>query len=125
MKKHFNLALTFGFAALLMVSCSKEQRQSKKLDGNWEINTINGQDPGDDYKETVEFSASKKGIGSGTITYDTPNFSGPVPFTYTVIDERLEVVEPGIILDFAIQKLDETDLELNLGDTLLFTYKRK
>jgi len=63
MKKILFLAV----AILALVSCSKESRLNKKIDGTWDIVSVNGQLPSSiGLTMTIEFTKDKKGKGAFT-----------------------------------------------------------
>jgi PBP1b-binding outer membrane lipoprotein LpoB len=58
------LFLSVAILAFVLGSCSKEARLNRKLDGKWEVTTVDGNTVSDLDKYTVEFTKDKKGKGS-------------------------------------------------------------
>lgn len=67
-----HLILFSAFIFLLASSCTKVQRMSRRIDGDWKAVKLFGEDPSAQGEEWIfRFEKDKKGKGTGTITVTT------------------------------------------------------
>jgi hypothetical protein len=115
--------------ALLFVACSKEQRQNRKIDGEWKLETTNGKANGSNESESLKFEKDKNGAGKGTFTntYDGSSYSQD--FTYVITDEKITVsikedgVSYGVILTLKELKKNDMTLVNPGGDVSVYSKK--
>ena len=69
------LFLTLSVLTLAIISCSKENKVNRKIDGNWSVKTINDVAPGNGDISGFEFVKEKSGKGRFYI-YTTDGFGG-------------------------------------------------
>ncbi len=114
--------------ALLFVACSKEQRQNRKIDGDWNLETYDGKGLESGETETMSFEKDKKGEGSGTYTSTYNSESYSVKFTYKIIDDKLtiSITEDGVSYGtiFTIKELKNKEMTLAEPDGSLSVYKQ-
>lgn len=77
--------------ALLSVSCSKEQRINRKIDGEWKLKMYNGGGVSDGLIETYTFSKDKKGKGIGVYKYVYGNTNSSIPFDYYITNDDISL----------------------------------
>jgi len=78
------LFLSVAILAFVLGSCSKEAKLNRKLDGKWEITSVNSIaiPAGDAY--TIEFTKDKK--GKGAVVYSQGAFS--MTGTYVLTEDK-------------------------------------
>lgn len=115
--------------ALIFVACSKEQRQSRKMDGDWSLTTYNGSGLESGESETLSFSKDKKGEGTGSYTYTYDGESYTFKFDYKIIDENLTIstTEDGFTYSeiMSIKDLSKKELTLQDSDGDISVYEKK
>ncbi|MBU2018111.1 MAG: lipocalin family protein [Bacteroidetes bacterium] len=115
--------------ALLFVACSKEQRQSRKMDGDWQLETYDGQAPASGESESISFSKEKNGAGEGTFTSTNDGQSYSQKFTYQIVDDKITIAinedgfSYGVIL--TIKELKRKDLTLVDPEGKISVYSKK
>jgi hypothetical protein len=85
------ICATFLLVAVLISSCSKEDRINRKLDGEWKVTSISGEsfNPGEAIYITFE-KDGKEGKGSIQYVEETKNETNS--FTYTLSDDQLTII---------------------------------
>jgi hypothetical protein len=130
MKKILFLAV----AILALVSCSKESRLNKKIDGTWDIVSVNGQLPSSiGLTMTIEFTKDKKGKGAFTSKITEGSFSESSTGTYVLTDDTkitmTETPTSGQVStpeDMTINSYSKTDLTMtSVEDNTVIILKKK
>lgn len=131
MKKILFLAV----AILALVSCSKESRLNKKIDGTWDIVSINGQLPSSIglTSMTIEFTKDNKGKGAFTTKMTEGSFSESSTGTYVLTDDTkitmTETPTSGQVStpeDMTINSYSKTDLTMtSVEDNTVIILKKK
>ncbi|MCT4561636.1 MAG: hypothetical protein N4A41_09685 [Crocinitomicaceae bacterium] len=75
--------------ALVLLSCSKERIQNRKLEGSWELWKVNDQKPSASYQQVITFEKGKKAGGSGYFQVVQGETSSQHYFTYEVENETI------------------------------------
>ena len=75
--------------ALIVTSCSKESKLNKKLDGTWNVSTVDGTTLPSGASMSITFSKDKKGEGTYSMTQTLP----PAPAetdagSYTLVEDE-------------------------------------
>ena len=81
--------LFLSVAILALVSCSKESRLNKKIDGTWDIVSVNGLMPSSIglTSMTIEFTKDNKGKGAFTTKMTEGTLSESSTGTYVLTDD--------------------------------------
>lgn len=115
----------FAIIALVLISCSKEQRTSRKLDGTWKLTKFNGEGVPEGLIETFTFSKDKKGKGDGTYKYSYGNFNQNIALQYVVVKENLNITYDGGSESYTILTLEKGLLEIKDEDGEIATYEEQ
>jgi hypothetical protein len=113
MKK--NALLLIMTVLLVLSSCSKANKVNKSIDGEWNVETIGGQnmDPGEKY--VFKFDKDKKGKGSFTITYTYLGGTDVEIGNYILEDDKylyLRWAADSYAYALKIQEYSKTELKL-------------
>jgi uncharacterized protein (TIGR03066 family) len=79
------LAIAMLFIA---TSCSKEAKLNRKIDGEWNLVSVDGVAPEAGSSMTIKFEKDKKGTGAVTMTESGGGMSFAIPGTYTLTDDK-------------------------------------
>lgn len=112
-----------------LTACKKENKLNRQLDGNWELETINGMalDSGD--YEYIEFIAGDGNWGAGTrdVRLDTLFFK--VGFRYETSANgfvaEIDLGNQKIVESIEVSKISEDDLVLVDQEGKIFDYKSR
>jgi hypothetical protein len=110
MKK--SLFIMFAIVATIVVSCSKDAKINRRIDGEWKVISIGGVALAADEIYTFKFNKDKKENGDGTIVYTDSFGTDSYPFTYTVASEKITLVIDGTSEVFSVTKYEKDKLEL-------------
>jgi hypothetical protein len=119
MKKSLFILL-FILVSLTFSSCSKDASINRKIDGEWNTVTIDG-DPLDDAGWVFKFNKDKKSSGLGSMNHTVGTSTNVYPFTYSVEDEKIICVPWGI---YSILTIEKNKLELIDSDNSLWVLER-
>jgi hypothetical protein len=76
---------------LVMVSCSKEAKLNRKIDGVWNVVTYDGAAMAEGYSTTYTFTKDKKGVGTYKSVYVYPWGNSSISVndagTYTLLED--------------------------------------
>jgi hypothetical protein len=123
--------ILFSFLVLfvVMLSCSKDQRLSRKLDGEWLMTTYYDEPVVAPERGILTLIKGKRGTGEGSFSYTQPvNVGGTIEtqtytdkITYTIRDDRMTISPVGSLFStsygflqdaFTIQEATKTRLVL-------------
>ena len=81
--------LFLSIAILALVSCSKESRLNKKIDGTWDIVSVEGETPASMglSSMTIEFTKDEKGKGAYIVKMTEGVLSESITGTYALTDD--------------------------------------
>lgn len=127
MKNALRILAIGVITGMVMVGCSKDQRKSKDLKGEWLLVEVNSNPINtSEFNEKVEFEPGKKGAGTGTITTQHGEDAAETnPFTYEVDGDQLNVEEPDTSFNFTINELTDVKMTLVAFDTLFLSYDKQ
>jgi uncharacterized protein (TIGR03066 family) len=72
----------------IATSCSKEAKLNRKLDGEWNVTTVDGVAPEAGTSMSIKFEKDEKGTGKVTMTETGGGMSFSLPGTYTLTDDK-------------------------------------
>jgi len=107
--------------AIMVASCSKEKKLNKRLDGEWEAVSYDGQTPVSGESIVLKFDKDKNGKGKYSFTYTVPSSSFTWGGTYELIDDtKISMLEtdstaPLVLL---VKEYSKNDLTLTNADGL-------
>ena len=110
MKK--SLFIMFAIVATILVSCSKDAKINRRIDGEWKVISIGGEALAADEIYTFKFNKDKKETGDGTIVYTDSFGTESTPFTYTVASEKITLIVDGYSEVLSVTKYEKDKLEL-------------
>ncbi len=93
------ILLSLTLLVLLSVSCSKEKRLNKDLQGSWVASVWDGAaaDPNVEYKVTFSKTTKKEGTGTITLTNKVLTaLSVTQPFEYSIDEDKVSVDAPAV-----------------------------
>ena len=107
----------------IAVSCSKNQRVSKKLEGSWTAKVLNGVETTSDFGASFTFAKEKNGEGTGSARYVIAGEAYESDMTYFVKNSRITLVSGGEATFFDILQQEDSKLILKgvEGDTTILT----
>ncbi len=85
------LFVLLAVTVLVSSSCSKEKKINRRIDGEWKEVSYNGVAVPADEQATISFSKDKKG-GTGSISFAESGVSISIPFTYTLVEDKMTLV---------------------------------
>ena len=85
MKKIFTVLFV---ASILLVSCSKESKLNRKLDGEWNCVTYDGIAPTAGQSLVVKFDKDKKGKGNMTWTFVDAGVTDVDTYSYVLVEDK-------------------------------------
>jgi hypothetical protein len=106
--------LLFSLAfILILASCSKDQRNNRRIDGEWHATIFMGEDP-EVFNEAYYFTFNhdKKGEGTGTVEWVDGSFSEVYGMKYFLKNDYLSMIIDGESLIFTIKSLSRKKIEL-------------
>lgn len=74
---------------LLATSCSKEAKLNRKIDGDWNVTTVDGTAVASNEKMTFSFNKDKKDNGKVVLTDVQDGVSISANGTYTLTDDKI------------------------------------
>lgn len=105
--------------AILFASCSKENKLNKRLDGSWNVVSIDGTTLGSDLSIVFSFSKDKKGKGTYSYTWTSMGSSNVETGTYVLTDDtKITITETGETIgdDYLIKDYSKTDMTVSDTD---------
>jgi hypothetical protein len=124
MKKSLFILL-FILVSLTFSSCSKDASINRKIDGEWNVVTIDGE-PLDGLESYVfKFNKDKSLTGDGTINISWGASTLVSSFTYSVADEKIICVLDGDVEVFSILTLERKKLALLDSDNSIWVLEPK
>src|SRR5688572_6000313 len=88
----------FIVATIALVSCSKDKKINKRIDGSWKVTLYEGEALEANESITYDFSKSDKTEGTGTLTLTDASGNNFVQdFTYSIEDEKFNMTTNSII----------------------------
>jgi hypothetical protein len=110
MKK--SLLILLAIVVTITLSCSKDAKINRRIDGEWKVITLGGMPLDVDESITFKFIKDDKLTGDGTITETWSNGSYTTPFTYTVGSEKIIFVIDGSSEVLSVLTYEKDKLEL-------------
>mgnify|MGYP007077387048 CR=1 FL=1 len=114
--------VSLALIALVVVSCNKDQKAVKELEGTWEISKQDGQTVADSNKFTIKFEACKLKKDEWCSYTQTSNDGYSYSSDYKVIDDGTTLVQSvtdstkgNIELSSTIDELTDSKLKLTLN----------
>ncbi|MDH4472708.1 MAG: hypothetical protein QE487_08855 [Fluviicola sp.] len=116
----FIAVLAIVFIAL---SCSKNQRVSKKLEGSWTAKVYQGVETTSSFGASFTFAMEKRGEGTGSARYIIAGEAFESDMTYFVKNSRITIVSGNEATFFDILQQEDSKLILKdvAGDTTILT----
>lgn len=111
MKKGLFIMLTV--VSTLVMSCSKDAKINRRIDGEWKVLTIGGQSLDSNESATFEFDKDERKSGDGTFTWVDSFGTTSTAFTYTVADQKITMTLDGEAEVLNVTTYDKTRLEFN------------
>lgn len=105
--------LLFSLLVFIIASCSKDQRNNRRIDGDWHATIFMGENPAT-FNEAYYFTfdRDKKGEGTGTIEWVDGNFSEVYGLKYFIKNDYLSMIVDGESLIFTIRSISRKKIEL-------------
>jgi hypothetical protein len=108
----------------LFVSCNKEQRWSNKLQGTWDLVSVNGEDTTAAFRRRMKFVSDKDGKGTGTNVIAIDTVSDTLKFDYQIEGDNFSVFYVDTSYKYEIIQLKDLIFQLRLDGTDNFKYNR-
>lgn len=117
-KKYFLFAL---LGLLLLTACNKDQRISRKIDGDWEAIVFMGSTPDPDEKIIFSFDKDKNGEGKGTIELKDNWGTEVYGINYFVKNDYLTIIADEDPVVYTITSMDRKTIKLtdSYGDATI------
>jgi hypothetical protein len=111
------LLFLFVSVAIIAASCSKEAKLNKRLDGVWDVVSMDGEALTGDNAATLSFSKEDKGSGKVSFTQEGDTMEG----TYTLEkDDKITMVFDGETSVWTVDDYSKTDMTITAdGSTLV------
>lgn len=126
MKKLLFAMIAFTFIA---VSCSKEAKLNRKLDGSWEVVTMGGVAMPTGTSLTLEFTKDKDGKGTYTSTYALGSSSDVESGTYTLSEDEILYMLSNVAGSsqdtLTVTSYSKEDLTLTTTEPMAIVLKKK
>jgi len=104
--------------AIMFASCSKSNKLNKRLDGEWNVVTIDGTALGSGESVVIKFTKDKKGKGAYVTTFTFSGVSDTETGTYVLEDDtKITMTETGETTGDVSLIKDYSKTDLTLTDT--------
>lgn len=111
MKKGLFIMLTI--VSTLVMSCSKDAKINRRIDGEWKVLTIGGQSLESSESATFEFDKDGRKEGDGTLTWVNSLGTTTNAFTYSVADQKITLTLDGAAEILNVTKYEKANLQFN------------
>ncbi|MES2588607.1 MAG: hypothetical protein V4622_06455 [Bacteroidota bacterium] len=100
-----------AFSALTFSSCSKDAKINRRIDGSWNVVSIDGETMPSGSSYVMNFTKDKKTTGDGSIVVTDGGATETLAFTYSVTDEVLTFVHDGITETLKVKTYEKKKIE--------------
>jgi hypothetical protein len=118
MKK--SLFILLVLIATITFSCSKDAKINRRIDGEWNVVSIDGVNPEANESITLKFDKDDKLTGDGTLTEISSFGNYTTPFTYKVGSEKIICIMDGSSEVLSVFTYEKDKLELIDSDNRLW-----
>ena len=122
MKK--GLFLMLALVAVVMVSCSKDAKINRRIDGEWRVVTIGGF-PVEPDIIIFTFNKDRKKDGDGSLSWTNDNGTEVSAFTYSINDQKITMTLDGTTEVLSVTKYEKDDLQFSDSDNDLWVLEPK
>lgn len=123
MKK--GLFIMLAFVAVIMVSCSKDAKINRRIDGEWRVMSIGGYPLENDETIVFTFDKERKTTGDGTLSWTNEFGTEVSAFTYSVSDQKITMTLDGTTEVLTVTKYERDDLQFSDSDNDLWVLEPK
>lgn len=119
--KSMKYLLPLYLLVLVLTGCNKDQRISRKIDGDWEAIVFMGSTPDPDEKIIFSFDKDKNGEGKGTIELKDNWGTEVYGIKYFIKNDYLTIIADEDPLVYTITSLDRKTIKLtdSYGDATI------
>ena len=113
--------LTIFAIILLVTACSKDQRISRKIDGDWKAIVFMGSNPDPDEEIKFTFNKDSEGEGTGTMVYSDWGSTDVYGVKYFIKNDYLTMVVDQDAVVFTINEITRKKITLtdSYGDATI------
>jgi hypothetical protein len=124
MKMKKGLFLMLALVAVVMVSCSKDAKINRRIDGDWRVISIGGFSVDPDII-IMSFDKEKRKTGDGSLSWTNEFGTEVSAFSYSVQDQKITLTLDGETEVLNVTKYEKDDLEFSDSDNDLWILERK
>ncbi len=114
-----------AFVAAVVVSCSKDAKINRRIDGEWRVLSIGGYPLEDGETIIFKFEKDRKTNGDGTLTWTNSAGTEVSAFTYSVSDQKITMTLDGTTEVLTVTKYEKDDLQFSDSDNDLWVLEPK
>ncbi|MCE3296082.1 MAG: hypothetical protein K0R65_1796 [Crocinitomicaceae bacterium] len=113
-----------ALVAVVMVSCSKDAKINRRIDGDWRVISIGGFSVDPDII-IMSFDKEKRKTGDGSLSWTNEFGTEVSAFSYSVQDQKITLTLDGETEVLNVTKYEKDDLEFSDSDNDLWILERK
>lgn len=114
-----------AFVAVVMVSCSKDAKINRRIDGEWRVVSIGGLPLESDETIIFNFDKENRTSGDGSLSWTNEFGTEVSAFTYSVNDQKITMTLDGTTEVLTVTKYDKDDLQFSDSDNDLWVLEPK
>ena len=113
-----------ALVAVVMMSCSKDAKINRRIDGEWKVLSIGGFAVDPDII-IFTFDKDRKTTGDGSLSWTNDNGTEVSAFSYSVQDQKITMTLDGTTEVLTVTKYEKDDLQFSDSDNDLWILEPK